>query len=107
MPIPLHYTRRLYRHFNQSAEIARTLAFASKSGSQLDVTSLYSAKPTRPLARHSKAKRQDMLCHAFALRERAKQLIHKRPILLIDDVYTTGTTSELAARCLHKAGATD
>ena len=104
MPIPLHFTRRAYRRYNQSAELARELCTLESRPHQLDMTSLYRRKATRSLARHNKTKRQAILRHAFAIRDRAIPLIKDRPILLIDDVMTTGQTSFHAAKTLLKAG---
>lgn len=105
MPIPLHFTRRLYRRYNQSAELARHLCAQTQKSAQLDVMSLYRRKATRPLARHSKDRRRVMLRDAFALRPHATAHIKGRPILLIDDVLTTGQTSTSAAALLKKHGA--
>lgn len=105
MPIPLHVTRRLYRRYNQSAELARHLCYGAGRRRQLDVTSLYRRKATRPLARHNKAKRRAILADAFAIRTSRIPLIKGRSILLIDDVMTTGQTCDSAARCLLDHGA--
>lgn len=104
MPIPLHFTRRAYRRYNQSAELARDLCVLESRRHQLDVTSLYRRKATRPLARHNKTRRQAILRHAFAVRQGATPLIKERPILLIDDVMTTGQTTFHAAKTLLQAG---
>ena len=104
MPIPLHFTRRAYRRYNQSAELARELCTLDARRHQLDMTSLYRRKATRPLARHNKTKRQAILRRAFALRDNAAPLIKDRPILLIDDVMTTGQTTFHAAKTLIKYG---
>lgn len=104
MPIPLHFTRRAYRRYNQSAELARALCTLESRRHQLDMTSLYRRKATRPLARHNKAKRQTILRHAFAVRDKAQPHIKDRPILLIDDVMTTGQTTFYAAKTLIKSG---
>ena len=103
MPVPLHITRRLYRRYNQSAELARHLCYKSGRLAQLDVTSLTRRKATRPLARFNKAKRQAILANAFALR--APVDFKGRPILLSDDVMTTGQTYQSIARLLAKSGA--
>ena len=105
IPVPLHFSRRLYRRYNQSAELARQLAKANQCESQLDFTSVYRRKATRPLARHSKTKRRDILKNAFALRDHSYDAIKDRPILLIDDVCTTGQTSHHLTELLLKGGA--
>ena len=105
MPIPLHFSRRLYRRYNQSAELARQLAKAAHRDRQLDFTSLYRRKATRPLARHSKSKRRNILTGAFALRDHGYAAIKDRPILLIDDVLTTGQTAHHVTALLQKSGA--
>ena len=104
MPIPLHFTRRAYRRYNQSAELARHLCDLELRRHQLDMKSLYRRKATRPLAHHNKTKRQAILRHAFAVRNKARPLIKDRPILLIDDVMTTGQTTFHAAETLIASG---
>ena len=109
MPIPLHFTRRLYRRYNQSAEIARALCIRANKAAQLDVISLYRRKATSSLAHHNKSKRDNILRHAFAIRDPSGTKLEGRPILLIDDVMTTGRTAHHAAKCLlaHGAGPID
>ena len=104
MPVPLHLTRRLYRRYNQSAELARQLCYSARRLSQLDVSSLKRRKATRPLARFNKAKRRAILANAFALRPDRDVTGYR--ILLIDDVMTTGQTYQSIAKLLHKSGAT-
>ena len=104
MPSPLHFTRRAYRRYNQSAELARHLCLLTSRHHQLDMTSLYRRKATKPLARHNKTKRQAILRRAFAVRHKALPQIKNRPILLIDDVMTTGQTTFHAARTLRASG---
>jgi len=105
MPIPLHITRRLYRRYNQSAELARTLCLTAHRHHQLDMTCLYRRKATRPLAHHNKAKRAAILKQAFAVRPDASARLTGRSVLLIDDVMTTGQTCASAAAILRSHGA--
>lgn len=107
MPIPLHFTRRLSRSFNQSAELARWLCTLSGRRAQLDLTSLYRGKATRRLGRYNAAKRQRILRGAFAIRRGHEPMIKDKAVLLIDDVMTTGQTFEVAAKALLKSGVSD
>lgn len=104
MPMPLHFTRRAYRCYNQSAELARHLCYQAKCLDQLDVTSLYRCKRTKPLAKHNKKRRAMILKDAFALRKHAQTSLQGRDVLLIDDVLTTGQTASTAAACLRTHG---
>ena len=105
MPIPLHFTRRLARLFNQSAELARLLCHSADRRNQCNLTSLYRCKATRRLGRYNLAKRKQILRGALAIRGGHKAIIKDKEILLIDDVMTTGQTFESAAKVLLKAGA--
>ena len=42
---------------------------------------------------------------AFSIRRKGAQRISGKNLLLVDDIYTTGTTLDAAAQCLKKAGA--
>ena len=104
MPIPLHFLRRIRRRYNQSAEITRLLCHWTGRQSQSDMTSLKRIKPTTSLARHKLIKRKQILRGAFAIRQSDTLALKGKRILLIDDVMTTGSTMEEAAKCLLQAG---
>lgn len=106
VPVPLHWTRRLSRRFNQSAEIARALrATAQEAGGpvpSLDPGALRRIRCT-PSQSGSFAERRANLDGAIVARP-GLDLSGKR-VLLIDDVLTSGATLDVAARALRKAGA--
>ena len=105
LPIPLHLWRRIGRRYNQSAEIARHLTFLTNREAQLSTTLLRRAHYTPSLAKHNARKRQAILKDAFCVTLPAGIDLSKRPILLIDDVITTGATMHAASLALRKAGA--
>ena len=107
LPVPLHLTRRLYRRYNQSAELARQLCQLTKRQEQLDMSICYRRKNTKSLARHNYAQRQKILKQAFALSDHGRARIKGHPILVIDDVMTTGQTLHEIALCLKQGGASD
>jgi ComF family protein len=99
-PVPLHWTRRLKRGFNQSALIARALA----KGLDLKYApALRRAARTRPQTGLPAAARLKNPLNAFVARD--KFLRDGRNVLLVDDIMTTGATLMECARVLRKAGA--
>jgi predicted amidophosphoribosyltransferase len=62
-------------------------------------------KRTRQQVGLTRAQRQQNLQGAFRVPESAKPLLSGRRILLVDDVLTTGSTANAAARALLRAGA--
>ena len=105
LPIPLHLRRRLKRRYNQSAEIARHLVHLTDRKTQLSTTILRRAHHTPSLAKHNARKRQPILKNAFSVTLPSDMDLSKRPILLIDDVITTGATMQAATLALRKKGA--
>jgi ComF family protein len=101
MPVPLNRWRLWGRGFNQSALVARTLARSWQL--QVDTASLRRIRRTRPLKGMNHQQRRKALAGAFRVRERAD--LADRTIVLIDDVFTSGSTAEACARALRKAGA--
>ena len=103
VPIPLHAKRYLHRRFNQSAELARLLCQQNETGIFApEALTRPKAGPTQ--AGLSRSQRQRNLAGAFAVPQDQRHRIANRPVLLVDDVMTTGATLYEAARTLQKAG---
>jgi competence protein ComFC len=104
VPIPLHPKRKRQRGYNQSELIARELYLKDKTIFTLTLDVLYRSQHTTQQARiQNRSQRIRNVQGCFAVRN--QHLIHKRTVLLIDDVSTTGATLAEAARVLKKAGA--
>jgi ComF family protein len=99
IPLPLHAERLSGRGYNQALEIARPLA--QSLGIPLDISSLEKCRATSSQARSSLDDRRRNLKNAFVCNS---DLSGER-ILLVDDVLTTGTTLNEAARVLKARGA--
>jgi ComF family protein len=106
IPIPLHRNKLRKRGFNQAFLLVRNFVkfYREKFGQippwTIDITSLARIKQTRPQTGFDIAQRKANLKNAFGV-VRASTVADKH-ILLIDDVFTTGTTCNEAARVLLK-----
>lgn len=101
MPIPLHPNRLRQREFNQSLLLADRIGPAL--GLPVSSRNLVRTVDTDPQISLPRAARLQNLRKAFAVR--ASQDVAGARILLVDDVFTTGTTASECARVLLKAGA--
>jgi ComF family protein len=99
VPVPMHVDRLKQRGFNQSLELARALG---SQGLEINAWALQRVQPTRPQTGLERSRRWKNLQGAFGVN---KQAVKDRQVLLVDDVYTTGTTVGLCSRELLKAGA--
>lgn len=102
IPVPLHKKRLLSRRYNQSALLSRLLA--REHAIEHNVKLLERTKNTPP-QQGNLSKRFKNVKGAFKVGPDHKNAIKNKTILLIDDVYTTGSTAENCARSLKKAGA--
>jgi ComF family protein len=100
VPVPLHPRRLRERGFNQSLLIARELS--KKLQIDLDFTSLRKVRHTQAQMSLSRAERTLNLSGAFHLAPTARW--HDRSILLIDDVFTTGSTIKACLPLLLEQG---
>jgi len=99
--VPLHRTRLWWRGFNQAALVARELSRRLKIPA--DPLALKRVRRTPPLKGMSPLQRRKTVAGAFRVRDDAA--VAGRTIILIDDVFTTGSTAEACARALKRAGA--
>lgn len=99
VPVPIHRSRRAKRGYNQAELLARELS--RLSGVPALPRGLMRVRATKAQKELTAAERQRNLEHSFAvgrLPEGTKRVI------LVDDIYTTGSTAEACTRALRRAG---
>jgi len=101
VPVPLHWSRLWWRGFNQSGLLAANLA--RLSGMEHRPTLLRRVRRTRALKNMSPRQRALEVKSAFAIDLAAD--VRGRRFVLVDDVLTTGSTSDACAKALLRAGA--
>lgn len=105
VPVPLHRWRLWQRGFNQSALIARELAAARAS--RVLVDALVRRKPTPMLGGMGRKARARALAGAISTNPRRAAQIRGARIVVVDDVLTSGATSEACVSALKRAGASE
>lgn len=100
IPIPLSKKRRRQRGFNQAEVVANHLG--KLLNIPVDSRHLARVRDTSPQKKLDPAKRRENIKKAFVWRGNSQI---KGPVLLVDDIYTTGNTIDSAARVLKRAGA--
>ncbi len=103
IPIPLHPKKLRERGFNQSLVLGREIA--KKFSIPLDFDTLIRKNDTKPQVNLGRSERMKNVKGAFMVRQ--KERIEGERILLVDDVYTTGSTVNECARVLRAAKASD
>ena len=104
LPVPLHIQRLRERGFNQSQLLARACFPEWRTKIRVDL--LKRQRPTVPQMRLSGRARRNNLHQAFCLEKpNHVQEVKGKHILLVDDVFTTGSTLHECAKVLLEAGA--
>lgn len=101
VPVPLHPAKKRQREFNQAERLATFLSAAA--GIPMDTTLLKRVTWTQTQTKLSRDKRAENMRDAFTMRKRRK--LNGERILLFDDVFTTGATTNACAEVLLEAGA--
>ena len=96
VPIPLHQSKLKSRGFNQAEIIAK--GFCQRSGYSLNSQALIRTKQTKAMFDLNPEERKKNLQKAFKLGKKLPQ----HPVLLVDDIYTTGTTVRESATVLQQ-----
>jgi len=104
IPVPLHKSKRRQRSFNQAELISRAaLKLLPERQFELTPDLLGRVRETASQIGLTAHQRRENMRGAFAVTRAAE--VTGREVLLVDDVYTTGTTASECARVLRRAGA--
>jgi ComF family protein len=103
VPVPLHTKRLKERGFNQSLILAKEIA--RRFAIEIDFTVLTRKADTAPQVNLKRDQRRENVKGAFEIRK--PETIKGKNILLVDDVYTTGSTVRECAKVMIKGGATE
>ena len=99
IPIPLHPARRRKRGYNQAELLAKELGRLWKL--PVDTKYLKRMQKTLPQKQLNDRERRENMKTAFKITEND---VKYKSVLLIDDIYTTGSTMDAAARILKENG---
>lgn len=105
VPVPLHASKSRQRGFNQAELIVRAALKHPSPGRQFEIAGgvLQRWRYTESQTGLSRHQRQENIRGAFKVVQPERVL--GREVLLVDDVFTTGTTVSECARILRRAGA--
>ncbi|HAB19357.1 MAG TPA: ComF family protein [Verrucomicrobiota bacterium] len=101
VPVPLHPVKQRHREFNQAERLARHLGKAAQLPVRTDL--VRRIEPTLTQTRLSRAARAANVRRAF--RGVTGKPIEGAAVVIVDDVLTTGATTDAVARQLRRMGA--
>ncbi len=116
IPVPISSGRLRKRGYNQSELMAkyfvrrwnRELAKAGEAvktrAPRYDAGTLVRTKNTKMLRSLDPAERALAMNGAFAVKSTRKEYLCNKKVLLIDDIYTTGSTVDACSKALRQAG---
>lgn len=102
VPIPLALKRLQMRGYNQAALLAKSFAWYAQL--KYEENGLKRVKETPPLYNLNRQERQQAMSGVFMLGDAFIQNKPKNPIILVDDIYTSGTTANAARQVFERNG---
>lgn len=104
VPVPLHWYKELRRGYNQAKVLADVVSIEFEKPV---VKALKRVRMGRSQTKKSRIRRAKDIQHAFRPDAKFINTISGATVLLVDDVLTTGATSEECARIIGAMGATE
>ncbi|MDZ7962765.1 MAG: ComF family protein [Aulosira sp. DedQUE10] len=102
VPIPLHTSKQKKRGYNQAALIAQS--FCQTTGLKFKLNGLERVRETKAQFGLSASEREKNLAAAFVVGQEFRRRPPAFPVLLVDDIYTTGATAATAVQTLRECG---
>lgn len=99
IPVPMYKRKQIKRGFNQATEAARLLGRTLKI--PVDEKTLIRKINTKPQKELSDKERHENVENAFHINE---NIVEYSKVILVDDIYTTGSTIDSCARVLIDKG---
>ena len=99
LPIPMHWKKKRQRGYNQSELLAKRISLMTGIPAANDLL-----KCIRKMPDQKKLNREQRMKNIHGIIEVSKEFPKVRSVLLIDDVYTTGSTVDEVSRVLKHAG---
>ena len=101
IPVPISKKRKMQRGYNQSELIAKEISKVIKL--KLINNCLYKIKDNIPQSTLSREERQDNVIEVYGIKN--KKILQNKKVILVDDIYTTGSTVNECSRILKQSGA--
>jgi ComF family protein len=99
VPVPMYKKKQRKRGYNQAEAFAKALG--TRLGIPVEKHMVIRVRDTKPQKLLNEEERKNNLKNAFQI---AESIVKYNQILLVDDIYTTGSTAEAVTECLHDAG---
>lgn len=103
IPVPMYKPKEKRRGYNQAALLAVSLA--EKLGKPCRKDLLVRVRDTKPMSGLSAGERRENLNGVFRVAEGREKELFDKTILLVDDIFTTGSTADACSLALKGAGA--
>ena len=104
VPVPVHGARRALRGYNQAELVAKLIA--EGIGVPLVTDLLIRTVNTKPQKELTPEERAKNISSAFGINKKSKSYdIYLEKVLLVDDIFTTGSTADACSKALLSAGA--
>lgn len=103
IPVPMHKKKMQKRGYNQTELVANELEKSLRIPARKDILSKVVNTTTQ--SKLGGKARQSNIQHAFFIQNDIE--VEDKKIILLDDIYTTGATSEECSRVLKEAGASE
>ena len=99
VPVPMYSIKKKYRGYNQAEVFAKALS--EVTGIPIADKIIRRDSDTTAMKQLNSLKRKKNLLNAFSLQENVVQF---RKVLIVDDIYTTGTTMDEVTKVLKQGG---